>query len=93
MYLPKGATDIQQDLQKPVGMALRAGTSGGCVQPVHMRPGILSTRKVTISTLYVFLKKSWWIFLKHHLHHTILMGKATHPSLFQKQEWPIQNLT
>lgn len=31
MYLPKGAKEIQQDLQKPGGMALEAGTSGSCV--------------------------------------------------------------
>lgn len=78
--------DIEQDLKNPVGMALKAGVSGSHVQQqVHMISGIVSTRKGPTSSLCVFLKKRW-ILMKHHLNHTVLMGKATHPALFQKQE-------
>lgn len=60
---------------------LKAGTSGSCVQPVHMHSGILSSRRVTTSSLYVFLKKQRWIFLKHHLKLYGLNGKSR-PSPF-----------
>lgn len=73
--------DIQQDLQKPVGMALKAGTSGSHVQQqVHTRSGILSARKVTTSSLCVFLRKGGGFFFKYHLNHTF-NGKS-YPSPF-----------
>lgn len=69
VYPPKGARQIQEDLQKPGRMALEAGTPGSCVQWGIHHPS---------SCLCVFLKKHWWIFVKHLLNHTISMGKATY---------------